>query len=405
VQDLLLQIQRALGELGGAGPIVVLVVVTIVMLVVVIIITVILWSSSSRGRLEALLEDRAHGTTSIDSSRWTVRVAVVALLFAAMLGADYYMSRPSQCAQCHRDNAHAEALALSPHASVSCMRCHRAVGVTGAARQALAYTRWIVSYTAAQKVPAIAAGSVESAACLRCHGDIRQTRAYGGIRVRHADFLDEGYLCRDCHNSASHPGVVAEPSEPSMNKCIVCHDGETISAECDVCHVQEIIDYVVTGRELPQVTTLNTTNCYGCHDNAQECFWCHGATMPHPDEWYPDDPVAHTVAGTHARAGFVDRESCWRCHYGEGSLFNPTDEACRCHGLFGPMHGGEAWVAEHGLQATGQKPGQYAECFMCHNNNLCARCHPEPYADLYNPVQGDDQYRRSVPHPPGYFDY
>jgi hypothetical protein len=405
MQDLLVQMRSVLGGLGDAANIVVLLVLLIVLVIVGLLVTVILWSTSPRGRVEALLDERVHRSSARDSRRWAVRAGVLAVFLVAVLGADFYMSRPSRCAECHRDNLHAEALERSPHAAVDCMECHRAAGVTAAARQGLAYTRWIVTYTVTQEVPEAEPGSVESAACMRCHSDIRETRVYRGIRVRHSDFLDEGYLCRDCHNSASHPGAVAEPSEPSMDSCIVCHDGESISAECDVCHVQEVIDYVVAGRDLPQTTTVDMANCYECHDNAQECFWCHGATMPHPAEWYPDDPVAPTTAGTHARAGFVDRESCWRCHYGEGSLFNPTDEACRCHGLFGPMHGAESWIAEHGLQATGRKTGIYAECFMCHNNRLCDNCHPASYAERYAPRQGPDAYRRSVPHPPDYFDF
>ena len=41
-----------------------------------------------------------------------------------------------------------------------------------------------------------------------------ETLERGGIRVRHSDFLDVGFGCRECHNSTGHGELVLQPSEP-----------------------------------------------------------------------------------------------------------------------------------------------------------------------------------------------
>ena len=257
---------------------------------------------------------------------------------------------------------------------------------------------------AAEPVP----GSVEDAACLSCHGYVAtETTERKGVRVRHKDFLELGARCRDCHNSTAHPNAVPEPSSPEMADCIVRHDGETVSADCEMCHPGDPLQYTASSEELPKVQDLDTSNCYGCHDEYAECLFCHGQTMPHPPGWGPADAVQGR-SGDHANEGFLDRESCYRCHYSPGGIFEFSADNCQpCHTTPGPMHGGAPWVAEHGLQATGQRGGELSDCYTCHpSQDFCAGCHPASYAELYAPIGGADSYRRDFPKPPPeYFDY
>lgn len=407
LQEILVRFREALSGGGEVPPLAMMAFATVAVLLIVVIVAYIIYLRTDRGALDALIEDRIARTAP--ASVWPVRITIALLVAGTLLGADQYLAQPSQCAECHQDGTQAEALAASPHAGISCMRCHRAAGPEGLARQAVTYVRWVAVYAATQESPDVRAGSVEVRACLRCHQDVGATLVSNGIRVRHSDFLAAGWACRDCHNSVAHPEAVQEPTEPSMDKCIYCHDGEVAPTDCDLCHPDEPGEFTVDPESLPKVRGLDTGQCYACHDEPSECLFCHGASMPHPADWMPDP--ATSTGGTHARAAFVNREVCWRCHHPEGEVFEPSysgEMGCTCHepeAPLGVMHGGRAWVDEHWRQATGRKTGLLAECFNCHNNNLCSNCHPASYEELYAPRPGKDDYRRDVPLPPDYLDF
>jgi hypothetical protein len=179
-----------------------------------------------------------------------------------------------------------------------------------------------------------------------------------------------------------------------MDKCTRCHDGKTASRECTVCHTQD----VALDTDISQYTkvpiAVTSRSCYRCHAE-RGCTSCHGVLMPHPEDWMKPSPAGGPPG--HARDGFVQRQTCFRCHFAPGQPFVASNESCTCHGLLGRMHGGEPWVKEHGLQATGQKPGSNARCFDCHTSALCSGCHPESYLQRYNPVSGEDSYQRDIP--------
>ena len=395
-------------SLGGSNQTLFFMIAAVIVALLIVAIVYLVSMTTPQGRLDALLDERASRTRRSPASRWTLRLVGVILLLAAVAMTSNYLGEPSQCARCHGDSPQQIALAESAHAGVDCMSCHRKTGFTGPARTALTYARWVYTYAAVDERPDPVAGSVEDAACLSCHGYVTtETTERKGVRVRHSDFLELGSRCRDCHNSTAHPNAVQEPSSPEMADCIVCHDGETVSADCEVCHPGDPLQYTASGEDLPKVQDLDTSNCYGCHDEYAECLFCHGQTMPHPPGWGPED-APPGLPGDHANAGFVDRDSCYRCHYSPGGIFEFSADNCEpCHETPGRMHGGEPWVAEHGLQATGQKGGELSDCYTCHGSSgFCAGCHPASYAELYSPIGGADNYPRDLPKPPAeYFDY
>jgi trimethylamine-N-oxide reductase cytochrome c-type subunit TorC len=371
-----------------------LVLLLLVGLVVVALVAIGLWLarlSTPSGRARALLDDRAR---RVSRGSWVPRLVGLGIVLLALLSTGWYLQRPQTCVQCHSKGEYVESVAESTHPEVDCMDCHANPGPSGLAQAALSYGRWFEVY-AVTRVPPVATGAgVDNAACLSCHDEVaRETVEAKGIRVRHSDFLDEGALCGDCHNTAGHGDMAVNPTVPEMDSCFPCHDGEVASAECEVCHVGDITATADPADYEPVKTVDAGQSCYGCHPEDQ-CLSCHGVSMPHPAGWSDPD---NRGKGTHVRQGFSDRELCWRCHHKPGQVFVPEDESCRCHGLLGEMHGGEAWVAEHGLQATGQKTGEYADCKMCHGSDICNDCHPPSYNELYNPRPGYDQYTRSVP--------
>ncbi|MCZ7661566.1 MAG: hypothetical protein M5U22_00780 [Thermoleophilia bacterium] len=380
IRDLLLSGQ------GSRGIILAMVLLLLAGLLVATLVFA-LYARSSRGRLAALTQTRA---TSARGGRWVLQMVAVGLLALAFVAGNHVLERPSTCAQCHGNEVLFTSVAESPHQGIDCAACHRSRGITWPAQQLVTYVRWTyVHASGGNKEPDPRPGSVDSATCLDCHEEITHiTVQRGGIKVRHADFVDRVYGCRDCHNSVSHPGVLRDPTSPTMARCLPCHDGTTASSECDTCHAEDLGRPASLDQQLPKVeltAAQQYDTCYQCHEE-QKCTSCHGIRMPHPEDW----------KDTHMRAGFTKRTVCFRCHYEGDQIFVRSNESCSCHGLLGAQHGGTAWIAEHGLEATGQKVGENAECYLCHGGGFCDKCHPASYKERYNPLPaGYDTYRSS----------
>lgn len=394
IQELVVWLRHVLILSGDSGRLALVAAVLVTGLLVLTVAAMVYSRSTPKGRVRRLLDQRAESASGSDNSVWVTRIGVPLLFIAALVTGNLYAERPATCAQCHTSGKEAAALEQSAHAGVGCMKCHTPGGATGAVRRNVTYVRWFVTWMLLQQEPEPASGSVGDAACLRCHrAQTRGTITARGIRVRHEDFLEAGSRCRDCHNSIAHPNAVKEPSVPSMDACVVCHDGTTASSECDLCHVRDVAIKPEEERGYGKLTVSgDRDSCYGCHNEAP-CIQCHGVRMPHPAGWSPRDRVDPGLG--HARDGFAKREICWRCHFETGKPFVPSDEACSCHGLFGTMHNGASWVREHGLQATGVRGGGKADCFFCHGGDLCDRCHPSSYRERYAP-------NPSAPRSPGY---
>lgn len=355
--------------------------------------------NSPRGRLDTLLKEQAE---TVRRPWWVARLLPIPLLILALLASGFYMARPSGCSQCH-GKSWAGSLASSPHKSVACMSCHAEQGFTGPVRQLVTYGRWVYDYSKVRKALKPQGTAVDERACLRCHGEILQDSVvHNGIRVRHSDFLETGSKCADCHNSTAHPDVTPLASKPTMSDCLICHSGKRASADCETCHVTDPLQEAPQGQGFAKVQTtaqVAKSACFKCHAVAP-CIRCHGLQMPHPQGWVVDAEGAG--ANLHARVAFeTNKEVCWRCHYDGDNVFQPNYEACKpCHsqpGLAERMHGGAGWIQEHGLEATGEKPGELADCFACHVPTLCDMCHPPSYKKKYNPVLGSDNYHRDVP--------
>ena len=375
---------------------------------------------SPRGRLDLLLDRRE--TVVVNRNPWPLRIFVILMLIAVAVSAGTYLGEPGTCASCHNEFAYSKSLGASAHAKVACMDCHGGTGIVGPVDNTLDYASWGWAFYVKRIEPksATLSASVSSRACLRCHeGITSSTVTVNGIRVRHKEILDSGAQCTSCHSNTSHaiPGV--KGAGPNMNSCLPCHDGRRAPSACPTCHATDFgIASVQQSQRNTAVVSLSGkwNSCYECHDQ-NGCTRCHGVVMPHPPGWGPTTTAAYPVLGPgsvqpgstglapgdHARAGFAHREVCWRCHHAPGKVFVPDVNSCPCHGLqgqqylLGGMHGGSAWVKEHGLEATGQKVGTYSNCASCHGDpaTFCTFCHPASMAARYAPLAGGaDNYSR-----------
>lgn len=399
----------------SAGNDMVLVIVAVVLIAIVLIVGValfILKLYSPKGRVQLLLDSKG---VSRPSNRWVVR-AIVLLTFALLVGGvGWYAGQPSSCRSCHQEPVYSEGLEASVHAQVGCMRCHRQTGALSSLRNTVRYSGWLWSaYVDETKVEPGRGTFIDSRACLSCHGSILdETIKSDGVAVRHKDFVLAGDVCVDCHGSVGHSEARGVQAEAVMNRCMQCHNGDEVQADCATCHVEDlgVRTALLRDNKLGTVGLTDTSNCYACHQQGP-CTECHGVVMPHPRDWsnpppqglegtrFIMNPGTIFPPGSHSREGFKNREICWRCHHKEGQIFEPDDTSCICHGLLGSWHGGPVWVQEHGPQAIGAKTGSMANCGQCHGppETFCTTCHDPSYAKRYAPIVGPDRYRPS----PGY---
>ena len=212
-------------------------------------------------------------------------------------------------------------------------------------------------FVQAKEVPKLnGAPDVENGSCIRCHKrTVSETTSANGIRVRHSDFVEGGERC------AVVPRRDGAPRHADHRD----HADDGL-----VHHVPQRQDSVLRVRDLPLSRTLPptpisrrsarsrsraTSRAATGATSRQPCNSCHGTTMPHPEGW-----MSSTGYPGHAREGFANRDSCFRCHFEGGTPATPPTSRAAVTGCSGTSTVGQPWVKEHGLQATGQKPGQFS---------------------------------------------
>lgn len=301
---------------------------------------------------------------------WT-RIGILIAAIIVVLGtASYYISTPSFCANCHVVKKEYKSWTKSSHREVGCLACHQEPGVSGYLVQKASYLREALLF-ATNNYTEPTKSQVSNRTCNRCHWEVgRGTVVRYGIRVRHQDFLEKGYKCAGCHNTIAHGDNVPVQKFPTMDKCVICHDGKEVSADCNLCHAQTVKEAREPRRELVKVAAEIPWHCRGCHAPQVEkkCIDCHGLEMPHSPEF---------IRGKHARSAFTERSVCLRCHIKETAFCN------KCH-VYPSPHGPEReWARLHGPAAKKTtlievqlEDSGFIDCYLCHTRpNMCDACH------------------------------
>ena len=218
-----------------------------------------------------------------------------------------------------------------------------------------------------QELPSSAYGRAEGS-CVVCHRkDVAQTTTNEAraVKVSHAEPLEAGAACLDCHGPRD--GVIGLATA-GMQPCLRCHDDATAPAECTYGHTGDIA-LAVAARSGPTTATaevlVREIDCGGCHEQ-ESCDSCHGIRLPHTPDF---------MAYAHAREGVEDLwynggETCGKCH-------NDDSRPCTsCHGGAFLSHGIE-FAARH---SQGSSNG----CDVCHSSmayrndrDFCGLCHAE----------------------------
>ncbi len=284
---------------------------------------------------------RARGARG---AAWIVVAGIVVALASAYVGT----AQTSYCLSCHADvrpDTYSGA-----HGDAACVRCHE--------------DAWALPSNALRRVLDIAAhyglgssaysANVPSRRCVACHKGIDSNVTRNnetGVMMSHAEPLEAGYACADCHRSDKHADMAAPVG---MSVCLACHDAETASAECSTCHAKDTS--AASGLAADRIygtATITRTDCEGCH-SMESCDACHGIRMPHSGEFLR----------THPRySGFDLKEQCFeRCH---------TQGDCgKCHGLW--SNHPPSFKEEH------KRLSPDSACNTCHSQHegpMCDLCH------------------------------
>jgi len=365
--------------------------VVIILFLIVSILALLIWLIVSpflknrRAAMEVLISKHLEVTSR---EVWTVRVLFIAAVFVSLVAIYYIGTQSSVCVRCHEGDL-AKNVKKSAHKKVACVSCHRSPGADGYIVQVFDYLRWLGRFTISKNDEGSYDAQVANSSCLGCHkGITKETVARWSVRVRHSDFLAKGARCVDCHNGIAHDKALAIVREPSMDKCVMCHDNKTASADCGLCHTNEASP---TTRKMPEeiirVDTQPMRNCRGCHpqDNKSECVKCHGLEMPHPREWVRR---VQSEPNDHARPGFLNKKLCMRCHkfdetlapvaHAIDSVYRREIFCNRCHNYTSPHGSTERWLKMHGPIAQGRVISDNQRCGICHDSSFerkCSTCH------------------------------
>ncbi|MBE0448332.1 MAG: hypothetical protein IBX64_09595 [Actinobacteria bacterium] len=319
---------------------------------------------------------------------WTIRILFIVAVFISLTAIFYFGNQSSVCTRCHGGDL-SKNVKKSTHSKVACVSCHRSPGIDGHVTQLFDYIRWLSKFTVAKNQKGSYDARVVNASCLGCHKRVaKETIVRWSVRVRHADFLAAGARCTDCHGSIAHGEALAIVREPSMDKCVMCHDNESAPADCNLCHTSEASP---TTRKMPEeiirIDADPMRNCRGCHPQTpqSECVRCHGLEMPHPEGWVGRPGIG---PNKHARQGFLDKKLCKRCHKFDETLppvGHATDSVymnkifCnRCHAYTSPHGSTERWLKMHGPIALGRVISNNSQCGKCHSSDFeqkCMTCH------------------------------
>ncbi|GAB4276310.1 MAG: hypothetical protein Kow0056_06610 [Coriobacteriia bacterium] len=284
-------------------------------------------------------------------------VTIVLLLILASAGIGYATTSTQRfCAgTCHAEDDAVAQHSEGAHSGVDCVRCHEAPGAGGLVAGLIQRTGHVLA-----DVSPIEGSYPPPApeACLECHsavlGDVVRVPD-SGLIVSHAEPLDAGMGCDDCHLRAGHTSASMRPRV--MSVCVRCHDGDSASGECSTCHDGDPALAAADAQDRPftRVSLGPVEDCEGCHDNTA-CTECHGLVMPHTTAF---------KSGAHAaQAGFGLKEVCWRCHV-------PSD-CGPCHLVPFTSGHGPQWEEAHKTLPWDSVCGT---CHKGHTGSFCDRCH------------------------------
>jgi cytochrome c-type protein NapC len=354
----------------------------------------------------------SHGDSHGSKKGLYVLVGLIVVLFIFLVGVSASdSSNPESCANCHVIEPYYNTWQNSPHANVSCDKCHVEPGTGFVAVKVQRLGEWLAYRSGNVELPIQGTKEISNEACLQCHSNNRVISPSKDIRSGfHADHLGYGTSCVDCHYEVAHTGISQLPAFSPENteqmeqfknvsykdfsltktSCLECHDGERVTYNCEVCHSETTIpenhfknDFGY--RHGPYVRE-DIADCMRCHTgfgkkrdvpgnsiaektrNAKFCIDCHEGVRPvtHDAFW----SVGHKIPGK------ASQEGCLVCHDwnkpAEGLRAANVISCATCHEAVPDGHDNPRWYYDHKISVKDK--GSFG-CFDCHGATSCFDCH------------------------------
>lgn len=339
-------------------------------------------------------------------------ILILFVLFVGVSASD--MSNPESCAGCHVIEPYYYTWQNSPHANISCDKCHVKPGTGFVAVKMQRFGEWL-SYRKNKNITLPLQGdskkSISNEACMQCHNPYNRVITPGvDLNVGfHAEHLGYGTGCVDCHWEVAHAGMSARPTfayseekiaefktishnQFSLTKtsCLECHDGKRVTYNCSACHTETTI---------PQnhfASTFNYRHGDAVREDINDCMRCHtgfGKVRDVPGNSIPEKtrnakfcvschegqrPVTHNAFWSvgHKIPGKTSRDGCLVCHDWKDPQ-QPMPKAnviacASCHERVAEGHDNQRWYYDHKLLV--KEKGSFG-CFDCHGASSCFDCH------------------------------
>ncbi|NCO66737.1 cytochrome c3 family protein [Candidatus Aquicultor secundus] len=271
------------------------------------------------------------------------------------------------CQSCHPMRAPAVELRTSSHKGIGCLACHKKSNMMALPIQKLEQLRMTFNYfSGSYKYPV--RSEVGNDVCLECHGDVRRgLKVKFKVMMSHAEVVDAGINCTECHPQIAHKGAAAKSGVSMMEKCSSCHNDEEASSRCETCHQGDVwlgmkpsTDWGISHDKNWAKThgARSLYICKACHYE-KDCNRCH-STVPHQEGW----PYIH---GQQAES---NPDDCNICH--------KEESFCRgCHKITMPHP--PSWLPLHKWEVDIAGRGT---CLSCHIKKDCDRCHDKHSIDV-----------------------
>lgn len=289
-----------------------------------------------------------------------IAIGLYILWSAAIL--PFGVARSFICGSCHATSLAYRSSSRSKHKDIGCLACHRGPGIGGRVSTDLRAWRNLTASLIKRPPQEV---HVANDNCLACHDNILDWVVVSkAIKMSHREVIDAGWRCGDCHGNTGHalPGAKAGLQNPTMDKCMRCHNASRRLRECALCHMSTVGRRAPANR-LTMGTVAHNGNwktrghgqadqkiCVSCHEK-ESCGRCHKIDLPHPREDWPYE---------HSAEAKIDSARCRQCH---------RVSFCEdCHKVTMP-HGADY----ERLHMTEKTPE--AVCLKCHFKDQCEACH------------------------------
>lgn len=194
-----------------------------------------------RANARTLLE---QPITAYRGNKRQTRMLVIALIVFAVLGNSIlrFTSTPRFCNGCHEIKPAYQSWQISIHSEVPCENCHIPTGHINYMTHKLRALRNIVIHIAIPDQPEVPIIQPKirvliNSLCSRCHSPNRTMAYSGGLYVPHKKHMDKGLMCTTCHAKLVHGQGGQKARKPTMDTCMICHNGTRAPEACGICHI------------------------------------------------------------------------------------------------------------------------------------------------------------------------